>query len=672
MIIGRITGTVSTKEFEFLVTANAYKFQYIQVMDKYSKFILAQIIEIEKSSDRTVAYCAVIGYRDEQNILKSLAEPLEPSLEVLEADDNFIQKTLGLNQSRNAAFIGTLDGKDNIKVYLDLNTLLTKHVFITAKSGAGKSFCCGILLEEIIDRKIPVLIIDPHNEYHTLKYPAENNHQLELLGLEVKGYKDQVQEYALDARTIQDARPLRLSKSSLSPDEVLHLLPAKLSNAQLGSFYAAVKNLGNRIDFDDLILELETEESSIKWTLINVIEYVKKLNLFSDSPTLLNELIQPGKASIINLRGVPPEIQEIIVYKLLRDLFEARKTGKVPPFFLVIEEGHNYIPERGYGEAKSSPILRQIFAEGRKFGLGVCLITQRPSRVEKNAISQITTQMILKVTNPHDIKAISSSVEGITAATEKEIQNIPIGTAMVVGVVDTPLFVKIRPRRTKHGGEAVDILGAPETGSIVEDVQESEDTGEMLPVIKQKIEFKDVRLMHSNDIAVKVALIPCLSIGFADGGYDYNILINLNNGNIVTNIEDGTGILVRPVVLDGLSQSQRDIIRIAMPLKEFRVADLFSKCQLQFSELHNLVVSLAEKGYFTKNMDRYKLSPSLNMFADIKQYACYQKIEYMNMDYDEMYAKNVSTDSLLQLLSQFITIGDIRECWLASYVLEHH
>src|SRR3989344_474767 len=82
--------------------------------------------------------------------------------------------------------------------------------------------------------------------------------------------------------------------------------------------------------------------------------------------------------------------------------FIYRKKRNVPPFFLVLEEAHNYVPERSFNEAKSSRILRQIFSEGRKFGLGVCLLLQRPPRVDKSALSQVTTQIILKVTNPND------------------------------------------------------------------------------------------------------------------------------------------------------------------------------------------------------------------------------------------------------------------------------
>ena len=82
-------------------------------------------------------------------------------------------------------------------------------------------------------------------------------------------------------------------------------------------------------------------------------------SFFSENFTNYNELIQSGKCSVINLKGFSPEIQQIIVYKLMKDLFEERKNGKIPPFFAVIEEAHNFMPERVFGDAKSTKILRK-------------------------------------------------------------------------------------------------------------------------------------------------------------------------------------------------------------------------------------------------------------------------------------------------------------------------
>src|SRR2546426_10742011 len=119
---------------------------------------------------------------------------------------------------------------------------------------------------------------------------------------------------------------------------------------------------------------------------------------------------------------------------------------------LVVEEAHNYCPQ--VGQVASSKIFRTIASEGRKFGLGLIIVTQRAAKVDKNVLSQCNTQVILKVTNPNDLKAISASGEGLTAALADEIQRLPIGVAIVVGGgIQMPLMGEVRPRETKHGGE---------------------------------------------------------------------------------------------------------------------------------------------------------------------------------------------------------------------------
>ena len=76
---------------------------------------------------------------------------------------------------------------------LDLKKLISKHVSILAKSGAGKSYSVGVILEEIVKKNIPVLILDPHGEYSSLKFPNDNKKdtkRLDLFGLESFGFGD--------------------------------------------------------------------------------------------------------------------------------------------------------------------------------------------------------------------------------------------------------------------------------------------------------------------------------------------------------------------------------------------------------------------------------------------------------------------------------------------------
>ena len=672
MILGRIIGKSSTTSFKFRVEDQAKKFDYVQAMHNSGSFVLAQVEEIEKEQNKTTAYARVIGHIGESGKLQGIRSPLDPGVEVLKADDDFIQVTLGLRETKDTAFIGGLDGHPNIPVHLDLNKVLTKHVSVLAKSGSGKSYTVAVLLEEILLKKIPVVVIDPHGEYSTLKYPNPKDKEAMIsFNLEPKGFLNQVIEYSPDIDTNKEAKPLKLSNKNLSSGELIQLLPTKLSSAQLGLMYTAIKNLGGKVDFGELLFELETiEDNNSKWTLINIIEYLKKLNLFSNNPTLMGELVQPGKMSIINLKGVSPDVQGIVAYKLINDLFRDRKKGKIPPFFLVIEECHNFIPERSFGEAKSSAIIRQVASEGRKFGLGLCLISQRPSRVEKNALSQASTQIILKMTNPHDVRAVSNSVEGMNQNSEKSLPNIEIGTALVAGVIDIPLLVKIRPRLSKHGGEAettfTQSIDIEEEKDFTEQTEDFSQDLEALPIIKQKFNLEDIKLMHGDNVEVVTELLPCVMINCNKKGEDFNILIDLLNLQIIDDIENVTGPSLLNLKLQELNNKEDKLLNIAVNMDNFTAADLFGKSGLQFAELHETIGSLVRKGYFTKEGNNFFLSDDMQFLARIQEKQFYQNISYAKISGKQIEAK-YKYDVVKDFLSKFFDVQDLKECFMIKY-----
>jgi uncharacterized protein len=663
MILGSVVGKTSTLDFKFKVDGNVKKFQYLKIPFKNGN-VLAQVLEMETSSEETVASCIILGFKRDKKDLEHLLVPIEPGNEVFDAEDEFVKESLGLERE-GGAFIGNLDGRKNLKVFVDLNKVLTKHVSILAKSGSGKSYSAGVLLEEIMEEKIPLLILDPHGEYSSMVKPNnDDKKKLENIGLLPKGYKDNIQEYSPETKINGNCKPLRLSASSLTPNTLVHLLPAKLSNAQLGLLYAALQNK-TKIDFDDLITRIDSEENNMKYTVINILDYLKNMEIFSGNPTSLQELIRPGKASIINLKGIQPEVLEIVSYKLLKDLFDARKRGNIPPFFLVIEEAHNFAPERGFGEVKSSGIIRQIAAEGRKFGLGLCIISQRPARVDKNVLSQITTQMILKVTNPNDLKAISASVEGITAETEKEIRNIPIGTTMLVGVVNQPLLVNVRTRKSKHGGVAIDVLGSVEKkkDDFMDEVKKFDEG--MLLIVRQKNTTEDIKLMSKRKIRkIKTNLIPCLFTRLKRNNSEFNILINLNNEQIIVDYESLQSIKLPK--LEHLSPNQFKILKVAIESGNFSPAELFDKSKIQFSEVYDVIKSLTERGYFVKNQN-YELSNELEILAKLEQVQCYEKPDFVRLNFDTKLEKKFEGETIVKTMGNFFEIGDSKECWLETF-----
>jgi DNA helicase HerA-like ATPase/ribosome-binding protein aMBF1 (putative translation factor) len=575
-------------------------------------------------------------------ISQKLEEDLKKAKELIEYLYQLSNSNLFFDQIKSIKKIIT-----KAKYVYDLET--KDHNFVANNLLIHNSYSLGVLLEELLEKKVPIVIIDPHGEYSSLKYPnIKEAEKLKKFNMKPTNYTSHIQEFSPNIEDNPEARPFKLNNKDLTSTEFIHLLPAKLSNAQLGLFYSVIKNLNGRIDLNEIITELVNEDNNIKWSLINIIEYLQKLELFSENHTKMYEIVKPGKLSILNLKGINTDIQEIIVYKLVKDLFNERKKGNIPPFFLVIEEGHNYIPERTYGETKSSSILRQAFAEGRKFGLGICIVSQRPSRIEKNALSQVNTQIILNVTNPHDVKAISNSVEGINSESEKEIRNLPVGTAMITGVVDTPIFVNIRTRKTKHGGEAVNIF---------------DKEGELLPLIMPNEDIEDLKLIYKE---IKTILIPCLYLTCKDKSLEYNFLINLTNGNLIEDINKPEGTTINFPDLGSLSPQQERIFLIGSLLKEFKPAEIFSKSGMQFSEVYETINNLVKKGYFVKNNNNYSIS--FNDFFQITKKATFNKVDFKRINYDKILEKKIDTNNITNTLSKFFRITNEKKCYLVKYL----
>ena len=662
-ILGRIIGKVTTGRFDFLVEHDTRKFGYCQVYHKQYDYVLCQVAELEKTSDRVIARATVIGYKDPAGHIKQIRSPFDVGTEVLKADDDFVKSVIMLDQKKGA-YIGLLEAA-HIHVYLDLNRLLTKHVAILAKSGSGKSYTVGVLLEEIMDKGVPLLVIDPHGEYLTLKQPNDSRSDLdsmERFGISPKGYAKKISVYG-DMQLDPGFKPLKLNEN-LKADELLELLPTKLSNAQMGILYSAVKGLES-LTLESLILELQAMDNNLKWNIINILDYLRKLNLFSPNPTSLNEIIRPGRCSILNLKGMEPQVQEILLCKLLRDLFHERKVNKVPPFFLVIEEAHNFVPEKGFHDARSSRIIKTIASEGRKFGLGLCVVSQRPAIVQKTVLSQCTTQIILKITNPNDLKAVGNSVEGLTGEAENEIRNLPVGTALVTGIVDMPLFVNIRPRKTKHGGEAVDILGMQD--NLLDELKEYKDQN-LLPLIKPKITPKDIRLMSEQDVKIRTILIPCTMFLCQSRSREFSLLVEMVKGSVVQDIE---GSIIKSAFLpdlDLLSRQELRMLQASYKLKAFSGEEFIEKTGFALDSLQ-LLDLLCSKGLLEKEGERFRISEAF-ILSELSKHAFFGRIDYGRIPYDDMLEKSERLDSVKARIRKYAEVKDHQDCFLVHYAAE--
>ncbi|AGK60685.1 putative ATPase [Archaeoglobus sulfaticallidus PM70-1] len=507
-LVGRIYGNAGSTEFNFVVLEpkEVKRTDYIKVWNDSEGWVVAQVLDVIASTDLKetdvlkgrdaereiyIAKAYVIGKRDENGLLRVPKTPFVPGENVFKAEKELIVDVLGLE--KDGIYLGLIEDTD-IRVNLDVNSLVQKHCCILAKTGSGKSYTAGVIIEELIERGVPLFIIDPHGEYASLKEPnRDEEEKMKIYGISPKGYGNKVRVYVPPNSPFANRADgiLRLDGLNLSAEEIIEL--AGITNTtQQALLYQALKNLkGQEYTIEDIIDEVEQIKHSAKVALLGSLEKILESGLFGRDSTPVDILLQKERAIVLDMRGTPPEHQDLIVSRVCAKLFELRKREEVPPGMIVIEEAHNFIPERGMGKAVSTQVLRTIASEGRKFGLGLLVISQRPARVDKNVISQCNTQIILRVTNPNDLNAIKKGVEGLTAEMVDEIKRLPPGTALVVNPeLENPIIVNIRTRKSRHGGASVSVVKGTEKKKRTERTAKVRDVKDKKEAKKEKKDSK--------------------------------------------------------------------------------------------------------------------------------------------------------------------------------------
>ena len=388
--------------------------------------------------------------------LERVTFPPSPGEKVKIADKDTLAKFLGLDLE-NGVELGTVR-YHNVPAKLNLTRLLQKHLAILAISGAGKSYLASVLTEELLLRdpskgRVAVVIIDVHGEYVSFAEKISGNNYVD--------FSDKVSVFK--SSFFQIAVP-QISERMFGE------LQPQMSPIQIRELGRILKNLKKKMyetglpySLQDVIKEVEHDEkmsARTKEALLGWLYDLEDTGLFGpvESPNLEN-IVKLGRATIIDLsETISLRKKQILVSYIAQRLFDMRKQEKIPPFILILEEAHQFCPEARKELAISKGIIETIAREGRKFFASLCLISQRPVKLSTTVLSQCNTHIILRITNPYDLKHIGESSEGIDKAVLDVITTLNVGEALVVGeAVNFPLFIKIRKRKSKEPKHALNL-----------------------------------------------------------------------------------------------------------------------------------------------------------------------------------------------------------------------
>jgi DNA helicase HerA-like ATPase len=189
-----------------------------------------------------------------------------------------------------------------------------------------------------------------------------------------------------------------------------------------------------------------------------------------DLPQILQQFVGELPAApkadirIIDISGLPNEVAGPLTAAIARLLFQykvwqSRLEREKDPVLLVCEEAHRYVPDTGLAEyASAQKAIRRLAKEGRKYGVGMILVSQRPADVEGTVLSQCNSWLVLRLTNTTDQQHVAKFLPDSLAGLAKMLPSLARQEAIFVGdAAALPARIKIRTLRDDELPQSDDV-----------------------------------------------------------------------------------------------------------------------------------------------------------------------------------------------------------------------
>ncbi|MFW2578249.1 ATP-binding protein [Aliarcobacter butzleri] len=420
---------------------------------------------------------------------------------------NFMQVISQLSDGENSLSLGTYTLDDNAKAYINGNKLFQRHAFIGGSTGSGKSWTTAKIIEQMAKlNNVNSIIFDLHGEYKPLK-DIDNIEYYKIAGPsdieQNKGLTDKVLHIPYWLLTYEALVSMFVDRSDQNAPNQSMIISREIKNVKQS--YLEEKNenevlanftIDSPIPFS--LDKLLTNLNEINSEMINGArgekqgEFYGKLSrmisrlenkisdrrmgfLFGGGDTVmefdwLNKLVETligvnsenNKAGIkiVDFSEVPSDILPLIVSLIAKLSFSVQQWTKLEerhPIALLCDEAHLYIPNKSSSSSSdeiSLSIFERIAKEGRKYGLSLVVISQRPSEVNRTVLSQCSNFIAMRLTNTDDQMVIKKLLPDNLGGFGDILPILDTGEALVVGDASLlPSRIRIdKPLKTPDSG----------------------------------------------------------------------------------------------------------------------------------------------------------------------------------------------------------------------------
>ena len=367
--------------------------------------------------------------------------------------------------SDSAITLGTLHNDQAGAVHVEPDLLLGRHFAILGTTGCGKSCALTLILQALLDKhqNAHIVLLDPHNEYQMafgeraellgpdrlrLPYWVLNADEIDMV---VFGTESNVPDRSIISGILHDliseARYLyqgdRLDGQTISVNtpipyrlsDILRLIEDALGRLDKPSSLVPYKWLKSRLD---------SLSSDPRFAFM-----FGGITVSDNFADIISQILRiPGNGrpiSIIDLSAVPSDIINAVVSVILRLTFDFSLWSRgAQPVLLVCEEAHRYAPlDASLGFEPTKNAMARIAKEGRKYGLSLCLVSQRPSELATSVLSQCNTSFVFRISSLRDQEIIQGTVADSAYGLLDFLPLLGNGEAIVIGdAVSMPVRIR--------------------------------------------------------------------------------------------------------------------------------------------------------------------------------------------------------------------------------------
>ncbi|MEX2647400.1 MAG: DUF87 domain-containing protein [Alphaproteobacteria bacterium] len=394
------------------------------------------------------------------SIYPLLGTPVEP------AESADIAQVYAKPSSATVRF-GAIYQDPSVPAYLMIDPLLGKHFAVLGTTGSGKSCAVALVLRAILSQqnKGHVVLIDAHNEYsrafpdmaevsdiRSLQLPFWLFDFEEAVGIFVRGgtASEQESQKAILKEAILAAKrkysgekmdPLAITVDTPVPYRLVDLIKS------IDDSMARLDKPDNSVPYLRLKHRLESLNDDRRFAFM----FPRRLmsdNLDKIIARVMRIPVEDKPLSIIDISGVPSEVVDVVVSMLCRMIFDFAlwaERDRAQPILLVCEEAHRYIPaNESLGFEATRRAMTRIAKEGRKYGVALCLVTQRPSELSPSILSQCGTMFALRMNNEQDQTFVARALPDNAHRLLGVLPELRTQEALVVGEgVSVPMRVRL-------------------------------------------------------------------------------------------------------------------------------------------------------------------------------------------------------------------------------------